>query len=315
LPLSALPGWQDEDHLGALRALQTICTSRPPAGARSTCERIKSASVTDPNSARLILESNFRAIDLGSTGTLTAYYAPRFPARHLADEEFSAPVRPKPKDLPPASDPIALETFPDRTAISEWPSDDAIAWMRAEDLFFMQIQGSGLLDFGGGEVHRASFAGTNGKPFTGIAKPMKEMGLLPENNTSGDAIRSWLADHRGPQADAVINLNARYVFFNLAKDDGTEPVGAAGIPLVPRRSVAIDPSQHSQGSLFWIDAQAPGLQGAFPRYQALVMALDSGGAIKGRVRADYYLGTGQEAGTEAGRVKHQLRMFRLDPVP
>src|SRR5690606_28809915 len=133
------------------------------------------------------------------------------------------------------------------------------------------------------------------------------------NNTSGEAIRAWLAANRGPKADAVMRLNPRYVFFKLAADDGRQPAGAAGVPLPPGRAIAVDTSRHTLGELFWIDAEAPSLSGAFPTYRRLAVALDVGGAIKGDVRADLYIGQGVAAGAEAGRVKHQLRMYRLVP--
>jgi membrane-bound lytic murein transglycosylase A len=142
---------------------------------------------------------------------------------------------------------------------------------------------------------------------------MRDRGLLADNNTSGDAIRQWLADHRGGEAQAVMALNPRYVFFRMAPDDGQPPIGAAGIPLPRGRSIAIDPGYHSMGELVWLDGEAPVLVGAFPRYQRLAVALDTGGAIKGQVRADLYLGQGPAAGAEAGRVRHTLKMMRLVP--
>jgi membrane-bound lytic murein transglycosylase A len=143
---------------------------------------------------------------------------------------------------------------------------------------------------------------------------MRDKGLLAANDTSGDAIRAWLADHRGAQADAIMRLNPRYVFFTLAPDDGSEPVGAAGVPLPAGHAIAVDPAEHAMGEVIWIDAAAPILNGAFPRYQRLVIALDTGGAIKGKVRADLYMGRGPAAGAEAGRVRHSLRMYRLIPI-
>src|SRR5690606_24727667 len=124
---------------------------------------------------------------------------------------------------------------------------------------------------------------------------------------SGDAIRQWLADNRGPRAQRVMALNPRYVFFNLGPDDGREAVGAAGQPLPAGRAIAVDPTHNALGGLYWIDAEAPKLAGAFPTYRRAVVALDTGGAIKGAVRADLYMGTGPAAGTEAGRVRHNLR--------
>ena len=115
-----------------------------------------------------------------------------------------------------------------------------------------------------------------------------------------------------------MRLNPRYAFFSLAPDDGRQPVGAANVPLPPGRAIAVDPGFHQMGELFWVDAEAPILAGAFPAYRRMVTALDTGGAIKGEVRADLYLGLGQAAGAEAGRVRHTLRLFRLvpkDPSP
>jgi membrane-bound lytic murein transglycosylase A len=186
--------------------------------------------------------------------------------------------------------------------------------MKPEDLFFLQIQGSGVLDLPDGRKFRAVYAANNGQPFVGIATPMRQQGLLAADNTSGEAIRAWLADHRGPDADAIMRLNPRYIFFTLQIWDGKEPTGAAGVTLTPGRALAVDPSKHDYGALYWIDGVAPSLSGAFPAYRRLAMALDTGSAIRGEVRADLYLGTGEAAGTEAGRVKHRLKLYRLTPV-
>ena len=109
-------------------------------------------------------------------------------------------------------------------------------------------------------------------------------------------------------------MNPRYVFFALAPDDGREPAGAAGVPLPAGRAIAVDPSRHAYGELFWIDASAPTLAGAASTYRRLAVALDTGSAIRGEVRADLYMGRGWAAGVEAGRVRHALRMMRLTPV-
>jgi membrane-bound lytic murein transglycosylase A len=110
-----------------------------------------------------------------------------------------------------------------------------------------------------------------------------------------------------------MQLNPRYAFFRLEPDDGRPPVGAANVPLPAGRAVAVDRTQHAMGELLWVDAEAPLLQGALPIYRRLTVALDTGGAIQGQVRADLYLGEGPVAGAEAGRVRHTLRLFRLVP--
>jgi len=112
-----------------------------------------------------------------------------------------------------------------------------------------------------------------------------------------------------------MRLDPRYVFFRLEPDDGVEPTGAAGAPLIPGRSLAVDPSRHALGGLYWIDATAPSLNGAYPSYRRLALALDTGGAIKGDIRADLYLGKGPLAGAEAGRVRHVLSLYALEPLP
>src|ERR1700755_2052596 len=102
---------------------------------------------------------------------------------------------------------------------------------------------------------------------------MRDQGLLVDQNTSGDTIHTWLAQHRGEEANAIMAINPSYVFFTLQPYDGAEPSGAAGAPLPPGRAIAIDAAQHRYGNLFWIDAEAPALAGAFPAYRRLAMAL------------------------------------------
>ncbi|MDP8916684.1 MAG: MltA domain-containing protein, partial [Pseudomonadota bacterium] len=242
----------------------------------------------------------------GTPALLTGYFAPEYPARDRPDAEFSGAVRAPPADLRPGQ--------PYRTrAEIEAAGGPALAWMRPEELFFLQIQGSGTLAFPDGRRLKAVYAADNGRPFVGVARVMRDRGLLPDNGTSGDAIRAWLAAHRGPEAQAVMNENGRYIFFALQPDDGRDPAGAAKVPLPPGRAVAIDPAHHAYGSLLWLDARAPALSGAFPAYRRLVTALDTGSAIRGPVRADLYLGRGQAAGVEAGRIRHDLRLWRIVP--
>ena len=302
----ALPGWREEDHTAALAAFAETCDSASPA-----CEDARRAGLLTPDEARRFFETHFRPERIEGEGLLTAYFMPIYQARTRPDGEFSAPVRPRPADLPRHPDP---GDYADRAAIAARPAGDAVAWMRAEDLFFLQIQGSGVLVFPDGRRARTVFDGTNGATFVGIAAPMRRQGLLADRQTSASGIRGWLADHRGPAADAVMNQDPRYVFFHLGPDDGGEPPGAAGKPLVAGRSLAVDPSRHAMGEVFWIDATAPALAGAFPAYRRLAVALDIGGAIKGDVRADLYMGRGDAAGLEAGRVRHALRLYRLVPT-
>jgi membrane-bound lytic murein transglycosylase A len=330
LAFHTLPGWVDDDHRAAFTAFRTVCGTSREAALAQVCRKARAQGDLDERGARQFFEANFRAEPVGSEGVLTAYFAPEYPARSRPDAEFSAPMRARPSDLvnvdagifdpAQAGSPGAairvegdLLPYPDRAGIEARPAETVLAWMRPEDLFFLQIQGSGVLTFENGARMKANYAGNNGRRFVGVANPMRERGLLPPDGTSGEAIRAWLAANRGPRADEVMRLNPRYVFFKLSPDDGVQPVGSAGVPLPPGRAIAVDPARHAMGGLFWLDATAPTLSGAFPAYRRLALALDTGGAIKGDVRADLYLGLGPEAGAEAGRVRHTLRMYRLTP--
>ena len=314
-PFDGLPGWAQDDHAAALIAFAAGCgAARDPREAR-ICQAAKVHGPFEESEARVFFERNFRPEPLSTPGLLTAYFTPVYEARDHADGEFTAPVRPRPVDLPRRrADGGPVAPYADRSLIECRPAHNALAWMRPEDLFFLQIQGSGVLAYPDGSQLRAVFDGSNGAPFLGLAAPMRHAGLLADADTSAETIHAWLAVNRGAKAEAVMRLNRRYVFFRLEPDDGIEPSGAAGQRLIPGRALAVDPARHGMGELLWLDASAPALAGAFPNYRRLAMALDTGGAIKGDVRADLYLGRGPEAGLEAGRVRHTLRLYRLTPI-
>lgn len=308
---AALPGWSEEDHLAAFQAYVAGCGAARDPAARSTCgqARTMAGRRISPSDARRFFEERFfvspAETNDGRPGLLTSYFAPEYAARRRPDAEFDAPVLAAPASPRSAGDRSVIEA-------AARPGE-ALAWMRAEDLFFLQIQGSGYLTFEDGGKARAAYAADNGKPFVGIARPMAERGLLPANGTSGDAIRGWLAQHRGAEARAVMALNPRYIFFRLDPDNGGDPAGAAGVPLTARRAIAVDPAHWSYGDLVWVNADGGNLRGASASYRGLVVALDTGSAIKGPVRADLYMGRGAAAGAEAGTVRHPLRMWRLVP--
>jgi len=333
-PLSDLKDWRDDDHVQALAAYRLGCGLSRDPNAEIVCARARALGPVDEIEARRFFEANFRAQILPETGLLTAYFAPEYPARHTPDGEFSAALRGKPEDLvlvdaasgaTALGDPGdrktprmlldgALLPYPNRTDIELLPPAEPLAWMRPEDLFFLQIQGSGGIVFPDGTRMKALYAADNGQPFQPIAPAMVRRGLLAPDHASGDAIRRWLADHRGPEAQTIMDLDPRYIFFKLAPDDGGEPIGGAGLPLPAGRAIAIDTNWRAYGDLYWIEATSPILSGAMKSYRRLVMALDTGSAIKGPVRADLYLGRGAAAGSEAGRVRHTLTLVKLVPL-
>jgi membrane-bound lytic murein transglycosylase A len=301
---SELPGWADEDHLAALAALGAACRVRggPYVDACHDLARERPRSDAD---ARRFIERWFALEALPDEGLLTAYYTPVYEARRSADPPFTAPLRPLPADPVLASE--------DRAAINAAPSDDALAWLKPEDLFFLQVQGSGVLQMDDGTRQKAVYAGSNGKTFAPIGRVMREKGILDDRRTSGQGISDWLAEHRGDEAEALMDQDPRYVFFRVQPDDGRPPQGAAGVELPPGRAVAADPAFHPMGELLWIDAADPRLEGAGRGYRRIVAALDVGSAIKGPARADLYVGLGPDAGREAGLVRHRLIVYRLAP--
>ncbi len=311
-----LAGWADEDHLAAFVAYARTCGVARGESAERQCARARLIQQTSrpvtPSMARGFFETGFGVVAAetadGGPGLLTAYFAPEYEARRTPDGAFDTPVLARPEGWSRGwVGPVRAEIE------AGLPSSPPLAWMRAEELFFLQIQGSGYLTFDDGSRARAAYAADNGRPFVGIARPMAERGLLPADGTSGDAIRAWLAARRGPEARAITALNPRYIYFALDPDDGGDPAGAAGVPLPARRAIAVDPASWTYGDLVWISADGGNLRGARGSYSGLVMALDTGSAIRGPVRADLYMGRGAEAGAEAGAVRHPLRMWRLVP--
>ena len=326
--LSDLPGWNRTDPFIAIEALRATCQYHKGRQYADICAAMKQQDFETPLQIMAFLNAHFRVEKVEGQGLLTGYFVPDYDAQLTPDAEFSQPVRTKPADLvvvpgaqvtPALSAPkVAARRLGDlyvpyftRAEIEQLPGN-AQYYMRPEDYFFMQIQGSGFLDLPDGKRVYAAYAADNGWPFVGIAKTLTERGILDKSQTSGDNIHAWLAAHRGPEATEIMNQNARYIFF-VIQPDQTEPVGASGLALPSGSTIAIDPTQNDMGDLFWIDADAGALKDSFPAYQRLVAALDTGGAIKGKIRADLYVGHGQRAGSEAGRIKHTLRMWRIMP--
>ena len=181
-------------------------------------------------------------------------------------------------------------------------------------LFFLQIQGSGLVRLPDGKRIRVGYSGQNGHDYTAIGRVLVERGALRSEEVSLQSIRAWLRSHPD-EAQAVMNADRSYVFFRELP--GSAPVGAEGTELTPRRSLAVDPAFHVYGLPLWLESTlppAPEIGRADPAPLAtLTVAQDTGGAIRGPVRADLFLGEGEEAEASAGRMKQPLRLWLLWP--
>ena len=155
---------------------------------------------------------------------------------------------------------------------------------------------------------RLGFAGHNGHKYTSIGKVLKSKGEIPSEKLSMQSIRAWLlANPR--KAMSVMHKNARYIFFRKLKSAG--PLGAQGVSLTPGRSLAIDPKFIPYGTPIWLDLRAPIFKKS--TFQGLLIAQDTGAAIRGPVRGDIFFGRGILAAKQAGHLKHRGKVFLLIP--
>ncbi len=263
-------------------------------------------------------------------GLFTGYYEAALKGSRIKTDQYKYPIYARPDDLVMVDlgefreelkgQRIAgrvtagnLKPYEDRGKIEagDWPhGDKVLVWAdNAVDVFFLHIQGSGRVDLDGGDFMRVGYAGQNGHPYFAIGKELIARGDLTKETVSMQTIREWLAAHPD-QADAVMNKNASYVFFQeLSKEDG--PVGGEGVSLTPERSLAIDRALLPYGLPLWVDI-APPKEGEAP-IRRLMMAQDTGGAIRGAVRGDVFWGYGLRAEDMAGVMKSKGRYWVLLP--
>jgi len=350
-PLSAvawtdLPGWDAADAAPALAAFKGVCSrfQRKPAGEpvskawpelgsagawSAACAR---ASGVAPAQARAFVEANFRPLRVGAEsdrGLFTGYFEPEIPGARRRGGPYQTPLYVKPKDIVVAdlgafSDELAgktligkvdggrFEPYDDRAAIAAGSLAGRgleLVWLADPiDGFFLEIQGSGRIRLAEGGAMRVGYAGKNGRAYRAIGRDLIERGAVRREDMSMQAIRSWLATHPD-QAQDVMNLNRSVVFF--VERTGPGPVGAAGTALTPGASLAVDPDFVALGSLLYLDAPHP--DAASPPIRRLVVAEDTGGAIKGANRGDLFWGTGAAAGEFAGRMASRGRYYLLAP--
>jgi len=180
------------------------------------------------------------------------------------------------------------------------------------DAFFLQVQGSGRVQLNdGGSIVRVAYADQNGYPYKSIGRYLVDKGELSLAQASAQGIKAWLAANPGRQQE-LLNANPSYVFFKEEKvlDPSKGPKGAQGVPLTPLRSIAVDPQFVPLGTPVFLATTQPNNNVPL---QQLVVAQDTGGAIKGAVRADFFWGFGDEAGDKAGKMKQRGMMWLLLP--
>jgi membrane-bound lytic murein transglycosylase A len=302
---------------------------------RDPCAAAQNLASPDRDAARRFLEAHLAPFQVvnpegSGEGLITGYYEPLLRGSRKPGARYRFPVFGVPDDLlvvdlaelHPELKGLRLRgrlegrrvvPYYDRAGIEEGRAPLAgreIVWVDdAVDLFFLQIQGSGRIALDTGETVRVGFADQNGHPYRSIGSILIERGELPLEKASMQGIKAW-ARANPARLTEVLNQNARYVFFRELPATGAGPPGALGVPLTPRRSIAVDPRFVPLGAPAYIATTWP--LSSKPLNQ-LVLAQDTGGAIRGAVRADYFWGFGEDAAREAGRMKQPLRMWVLLP--
>lgn len=339
LAWSELPGWPEPGLASAWPAFLAGCARLPERDPRwaAICEDAALFPEVDDEIARAFFETRFAPFETiaeggGREGLVTGYYEPLLRGSLTRSARYRYPIYRPPDDLVsvdlgalypelrnrrvrgrllgrrvvPYFERAEIENGETPLAGNEllWV-DDPVA------LFFLQIQGSGRVQLETGERLHVGYADQNGHPYVAIGRRLVELGALKPEEVELATIRDWLK--RNPeQASEVMNANPSYVFFALRDPALPGPLGSLGVPLAPERAIAVDPRYVALGSPVWLDTTLPG---ETTPYRRLVFAYDTGGAIRGAVRADLFFGQGEEAERLAGRMKQPGRVYVLLPAP
>jgi membrane-bound lytic murein transglycosylase A len=332
---AAIPGWRDATMAPGVRAFAAGCPRIPQAHAlRRACDQVLAAPPGDERAARLFAEEWFSAWAVASAegtaeGLITGYYEPVLPGSRARTERFRHPVYGVPGDLVA----VDLESMhpglkglrlrgrlegnrlvpywsraqidgqaPFRAPVLAWVEDPV-------ELFFLQIQGSGQIELGQGERLRLGYADQNGHPFRSMGRYLIQRGELSLEQSSMQGLKTWAAANPQKLRDAL-DSNPSYVFFRELPPSADGPIGSLGAPLSAGYSLAVDPHSVPLGAPVFLATTMPLSPQPLHR---LMAAQDTGGAIRGAVRADFFCGTGTDAGTLAGRMRQQGRMWILWP--
>jgi membrane-bound lytic murein transglycosylase A len=328
---SALPGWNDDSVVHAWPALLRSC-EKPSADWAATCQAARALQAANGGADEARVRSFLRerlqpwrveTAEGAAEGLITGYFEPLIEGSLKRSSRFSVPLHAPPADL------ASRRPWFSRAEIAQLPAAQAalrgreVAWVADPlDAFVLQVQGSGRLALaqpdGQRQVVRVAFAGHNDQPFRSPARWLVEQGAFTLEQASWPAIKDW-ARANPRRVPELLNVNPRYVFFRQeALSDATVgPLGAQGVPLTPGRSIAVDKDSVPYGTPVWIATTEPqpwSPTAPPPRpLERLVVAQDTGGAIIGAVRADYFWGWSEGAEERAGRMKQPLRMWVLWP--
>jgi len=316
----ALPGWQEDDLSQAWPAWLKSCDALRKRNSelnwRQVCSQAASVSVRDAQAIRRYFESNFQPFEIrnsagSETGLVTGYYEPVMNGSQTRTSLYSVPLYAYPsawRQTRPNPGPSRAELMS-----SGILKGSEIAWVQDPvAAAFMQIQGSGKIRLQDGRVMRLGYAGTNEQPFKSFAQWLLDKKEINRSEATMQGISKW-AKRNPDRVNDMLNANPRFVFFkelpgNVSSDLG--PTGALNVPLTTERSIAIDLQAMPLGAPVFLVTTRPLSDQPL---QKLVMAQDTGKAIVGGVRADYYWGSGDAAGELAGRMKQNGKMWVLLP--
>lgn len=301
------------------------------------CEKVESYDGNiDSKQAGRFFESNFIPFVVNdpqkSEGLFTGYFEPEFDAAKSKSDAYPVPLYGRPDDLIAFSKEQKQESglaygrlvdgkpqaYFTRKKIENGALEGQgleLFWLGSYvDAFFMQIQGSGRLVFENGEKLRLTYAGKTGRPYTPIGAVLVKMGALEKSALSMQSIRTWLENNPG-KAREVMWHNESFVFFRKHPDSSAEgPVGAQLVPLLARTSLAVDRRYWAFGTPIWLDTTAPiSVDGKTEKWRNLLVAQDTGSAIRGIARGDVFWGSGNKAGEIAGPMQAPARMIVLLP--
>ncbi len=331
-----LPGWNQDQHAEVWPALLNNCNKLGTEPDWETiCAAAQALNTPDNAAAKAFFEAHFQPYRLladngKEDGLITGYYEPLLHGSLEPDDrhQFALYQRPdsllivdldelypdlKGKRVRGRIEGNKVVPFYNRTEIdgSEAPlKGQELLWV--DDLaeaFFLQVQGSGRVELPDGRIVGVGYADQNGHAYRSIGKVLIDRQEIAREDVSLFSINDWLTNHPD-QATELLNQNPSYVFFSLREDVDQGPIGSLNTPLTPMRSIAVDRDMIPLGSLIWLDTTSP-VSGK--PLQHLVFAQDTGGAIKGELRADLFWGTGDQAEQGAGTMKQRGAFYRLKP--
>lgn len=320
------------DRLQTLGEAETASPSNPTALDQPTDPE---AGAQADDGARALFEELLRPVVVSNRGEreglFTGYYEPHLYGSRTPSARYRVPLYVRPPELVTVDLGLfrpdlagrriagtvregALVPYLDRTAVDRgalagrglelvWVDDPV-------DAFFLEIQGSGRIALEEGGELRVGYAGQNGFPYLAIGRELVARGAMSKEQVSMQSIREWLEAHP-EEATEVMQKNASYVFFREQLGEG--PLGSLGVPLTPGRSLAVDPLFVPLGVPLWLDTTLPAADGGESWLQRLVVAQDTGGAIRGPVRGDVFWGASEEAADLAGRMRQRGRLWLLLP--